>query len=301
MRNLVLARVGANSLHRSWLEPERPRTWELHLAPFQPLGETAGEGCVVHDVVVGPKWSGLRELLNGWDGWREYDYVWLPDDDLLARAGAIDDMFAVAAATGLDLFAPALDEASHFAHFITMRNPRFFARRVGFVEIMMPGLSRQALERLLFTLDLTETGWGWGLDSVWPKLLDYRNVGIIDRITVTHTRPVGEMRDPELQRRVLAESDRLLESFDCRQTHATFGAVGPDSEPVELSPDELLTELVRGWDYLIAEDPRLLRWIVDFQQPHFQWPEYPVAGTPRKRTQGSRRERGLARQAGRRA
>lgn len=46
-------------------------------------------------------------------------------------------------------------------------------------------------------------GWGWGLDSVWPKLLDYENVGIIDGITVNHTRPVGVMRDGDLSRRVL--------------------------------------------------------------------------------------------------
>jgi hypothetical protein len=81
---------------------------------------------------------------------------------------------------GLDLLAPALSETSYFAHFDTMHNGSFHGRRVGFVEIMCPGFSRAAVERLLFTLELSETGWGCGLDSVWPKLLDYRNVGVLD-------------------------------------------------------------------------------------------------------------------------
>ncbi|HEX2577375.1 MAG TPA: hypothetical protein VHK88_13555, partial [Aquihabitans sp.] len=180
----------------------------------------------------------------------------------------------------LDLFAPALDAESYFAHYITMHNPRFFGRFVGFVEIMIPGFSRPALERLLPTLGESETGWGWGLDSVWPKLLDYTNVAIIDGVTVSHTRPVGEMRDPELHRRVLKESDTLLERYDCRQMHTTFGAFGADHQPIDLSPERLLLDLVDGWDYLYERDPRVLAWIAHFQSQHFTWPEYPVAGTP---------------------
>jgi hypothetical protein len=161
-----------------------------------------------------------------------------------------------------------------------MENRRFHGRRVGFVEIMVPGFRREALELLLPTLDLTDTGWGWGLDSLWPKLLGYENVGIIDGITVTHTRPVGEMRDAQLRRRVLEESDALLERYDCQQVHTTFGAFGPDLERIPLSPETLLLELVRGAERLIERDPRVLSWITDFQKPHFVWQDYPVEGTP---------------------
>jgi hypothetical protein len=272
--------VGADSLHPEWVDAELERNWDLHLVPFQPIADQDDLDCVVTDVIPGPKWSGLREALNQWDGWRDYDHVWLPDDDIRATPDAIDRMFEVAGGAGLDLFAPALDEESHYAHFTTMRNSSFFGRRVGFVEIMTPGFSRSALEKLLPTLDLTETGWGWGLDSVWPKLLGYEGIGVVDGVTVTHTRPVGEMRDPEVRRRVHAESDAMFAEYDCRQVHATFGAFGPDLAPVELTPEALLAELVKGWDYLIERDPRVLSWIVEFQRPHFAWPEYPVEGTP---------------------
>jgi hypothetical protein len=279
MKNLVLARVGPNSLHQCWIDRGAPRAWDLHLLPYQPIPEQPPE-CLVHDVIPGPKWSGLRELLNGWDGWRDYDYVWLPDDDVYANQTTITRMFEVARTLDLELFAPALHETSFFAHFDTMVNRRFHARSVGFVEIMIPGFSRRALELLLPTLDLTKTGWGWGLDSVWPKLLDYEKVGLIDETAVIHTRPVGQMRDLELAARVHAESDEIFAAYDCRQVHTTFGAFGADLQPLDLTPEQLLVELVKGWDYLIERDARVLAWIMAFQAPRTPWPEYPVAGTP---------------------
>jgi hypothetical protein len=279
-KNLVLARVGSRSLHPGWLDSTKPRNWDLRLVPFQPIPAQDELELEVGEVIPGPKWSGLRELLKGWDGWRDYDYIWMPDDDIAAGQDTISRMFEVADALGLELFAPALHESSHFAHFLTMENPRFYGRWVGFVEIMMPGFSRPALEKLLPTLDLTETGWGWGLDSLWPKLLEYRNVGIVDGTPVVHTRPVGQMRDPDLGRRVMDESDRILAGNDCRQIHATFGAFDSSLARVELEPVRLLSELVKGYEYLIERDPRVLWWIVEFQRAHFRGPQYPVEGTP---------------------
>jgi len=222
-----VARVGRASLHRSWVDRGMPRDWDLLLSPYQPIAPQPDLDCMVGDVIPGAKLAGVRELLTGWDGWREYDHVWLPDDDILADQRTLSRMFEVARALGLDLFAPALREDSYYAHFSTMRNARFHGRWVGFVEIMMPGFSTAALDRLLPTLDETATGWGWGLDSVWPKLLGYENVAIIDGTPVVHTRPVGQLRDADLARQVLAESDALLERYRCDQMHTTFGAFGP--------------------------------------------------------------------------
>jgi hypothetical protein len=279
-RNLVLARVGAKSLHPAWMERGSDRNWDLRLVPFQEMPSQAGLDCELGPVIPGPKWSGLRQALNEWDGWREYDYVWLPDDDILAGQQTINRMFDVAGAVGLDLFAPALHESSYYAHFITMQNRSFFGRWTGFVEIMIPGFSTAALEHLLPTLDLSATGWGWGLDSLWPKLLGYQNVGIIDGTPVVHTRPVGKMRDLALSRRVVAESDEILAANDCGQMHVTFGGFGPDLRPLDLTDEQLLAQLLRGSDYLIKRDPRVFDWIVDFQRAGAPCPDYPVAGTP---------------------
>ena len=279
-KSLVIARVGNNSIHPCWVDRGKPRDWDLYLCPYQPIQPQDALECVVGDVIPGPKWSGIRTLLNTWDGWRDYDYVWFPDDDIYANQDTISRIFEVARAVGLDLFAPALHETSSFAHFITMRNPSFYGRWSGFVEIMVPAFSKAALATLRPTLDLSETGWGWGLDSLWPKLLGYENVGIIDATAVIHTRPVGQMRDLELARRVHAESDAILAAGECKQEHITFGAFGADLRPLDMTPERLAAELVRGWQYLIERDPRVLAWIMEYQRPHFAWPDYPIEGTP---------------------
>jgi hypothetical protein len=280
MRSLVLARVGSRSLHRCWTDPGRARDWDLRLVPYQPLPPQDEAECHVTEVVPGPKWTGLREVLTRWDGWREYDYVWMPDDDLLVDQDAISAMFELARRAELDLFAPALHDASHFAHFSTMRNHSFFGRRTGFVEIMMPAFSVPALAELLWTLDLTETGWGWGLDSLWPKQLDYQNVGILDGLPVLHTRPVGQMRDLDLAKRVHAESDRILGEYDCRQVHTTFSAFGPDLSDLKLTPEQLLADLARGWQHLIDADARILTWLAAYQREQLPPLPYPAEGTP---------------------
>jgi hypothetical protein len=279
-RDLVIARVGRNSLHRSWVDRDKPRNWDLYLCPFQEIASQTDLDCTVGDVIPGAKWTGLRTLLHEWDGWRDYDRIWLPDDDILASQDTISAMFEAATALRFKLFTPALQENSHYGHYIIMRNRNFFARRVGFVEIMVPGFSRPALEQLLDTLDLSTTGWGWGLDPVWAKLLEYQDLGILDATPVLHTRPVGTLRDADLHRRLSEENDRILAAYQCESRMVTYAGIGPDLQDMALSPDELLVKLVQGWDYLLARDPRLLRWIGEHQAPFFTWPPYPVLGAP---------------------
>lgn len=265
----MIARIGANSLHRTWMDPGRPRPWDLYLSPFRDVPPETGPGIIQGDVLPGPKWTGIREVLAGWDRWRKYDYIWLPDDDIFATQSTITRMFEVAETLGFRLFAPALHEASYYEHYSTTRNRSFAARDVGFVEIMVPCFRRDTLEELLPTLDLTSTGWGWGLDPVWAKLLDYR--GILDCVPVVHTRPVGQLRDTRLQHAVDMESARLLTQYDCEARLTVFSAYGPDLQPLGLDGDRLLVQAVAGWDYLLAEKPAVLRSIVMHQVSHHEY------------------------------
>jgi hypothetical protein len=279
-RHLVIARVGRRSLHRFWVDPAKERSWDLYLCPFQEVEAASDVECTIGDVLPGPKWEGIRALLNSWNGWRDYEYIWLPDDDIFSNQDDINAVFRCGAALNFDLFAPALHENSYYAHYITMANQSFFARRVGFVEIMVPCFRRETLERLLPTLELSTTGWGWGLDSVWPKLLGYEGLGILDGVSVLHTRPVGSFRDQELGRRVMEESDRLLQRYGCRQEMTTFAGIDEALVDVPLSPDQLLVRLIEGWHYLLDRDPAILRWTVEHQRGSFQWKQYGTEGAP---------------------
>jgi hypothetical protein len=279
-RSLVIARVGRKSLHRCWIDAGKPREWDLYLCPFEEIGPQDDLDCQIGDVIPGPKWTGLTKLLNAWRGWRDYDQIWLPDDDIFAGQDAITTMFEVGRALDFHLFAPALHETSHYAHFIAMRNASFFARRVGFVEIMIPCFRRATLEELLPTFALSASGWGFGLDSAWPKILGYEHLGIIDGVSVVHTRAIGGFRDADLSRRVMQESDDILAKFGCSQRMVTFAGIGPDLREASLTPEALLVKLVHGWQYLFDGCPNALRWLFDQQQCLFSASPYPVSGLP---------------------
>lgn len=278
-RSLVIARVGRKSLHRCWIDAGKPREWDLFLCPFEEIAPQNDLDCQVGQIIPGPKWTGLTQLLNTWSGWRDYDQIWLPDDDIFASQDAITAMFELGRALDFQLFAPALHETSYYAHFIGMRNASFTARRVGFVEIMVPCFRRTALEELLPTFALSATGWGFGLDSAWPKLLGYEHLGIIDGVSVLHTRPIGGFAD-DLRRRVMQESDDIMARFECGQRLVTFAGIGPDLEEVALTPEALLVNLVRGWQYLFKGSPNVLRWVFDHQQELFSPSPYPISGLP---------------------
>src|SRR5215217_2124390 len=98
--NLIIARVGRQSLHSTWLSAAADRNWDLYLCPYQPLPGEPDERLTQGEVLPGPKWTGLRQLLESWDGWRAYERVWLPDDDLLASQDTINRFFDIAKAAG---------------------------------------------------------------------------------------------------------------------------------------------------------------------------------------------------------
>lgn len=87
-------------------------------------------------------------------------------------------------------------------------------------------------------------------------------------------------RDAELGRRVMAESDSILAKHDGWQEMVTFAGIGADGRDQQLDAVQMLTQLVQGWDYLIARNPKVLRWIVEQQGPHFAWPPDATEGCP---------------------
>ena len=56
--------------------------------------------------------------------------------------------------------------------------------------MMVPCFSREALNKVLFTFNENETGWG--TETHWPVLIDasQRDMAVIDEVSVVHTRPI---------------------------------------------------------------------------------------------------------------
>lgn len=121
----------------------------------------------------------------------DYDYFFMPDEDINMTSRDINRLFAAMRDNDLDLAQPSIErsEESHPSW-------EAFVHREGdgdiiptdFVEIMCPCFSRKALERCLETFPKSQSGWG--LDIVWPTLLQGNKIAIINSVIAQHTRKV---------------------------------------------------------------------------------------------------------------
>ena len=192
-RFLIMARVGDTSLHGQWIQGAS-RNFDLYLSYYGDRPGRYKEDADYYREMKSTKWPALyahigadREIIES------YDAIWFPDDDLLINTESINRMFDLFSTFNLSLAQPALTFDSYFSHSAVLRNPSYILRFVNFVEVMAPIFSKKALELLSPTF--SQVSVGWGLDFVWPHLLQKEGassrVAIIDQTPVTHTRPIG--------------------------------------------------------------------------------------------------------------
>jgi len=241
-RFLVIVRAGDDSRHPGWTTAAASRTWDLVVSYF---GSDPARYRNEFDRRFddrGSKWQGLHALLTRSDFWRDYDYVWLPDDDLAVTQDVVDRLFALMNGVDLDLAQPTLDWNSFYSHPITLRWPSFSLRLTNFVEIMAPCFKRSFLEACLPTFAGVDTGWG--LDSVWPRRLGEGLVrsAVLDDVALTHTRPVG---GPAYERLRKAGLSPRREAKETLRRHG----VPPDTGQV------ITTAIDRAGRFLRGDDP----------------------------------------------
>lgn len=258
IKDLIVVRAGPGSLHQTWLGNDKPRSWDLFVCPYEEIASAVifTPAVIIGEVIPGAKWAGLRALLNKWQGWRNYRYVMLADDDLSADCDTWARFFDNCARYGAKLAAPGLTHDSPFNHPMTISNSEFVARRVSFIEIMMPCFRVDVLSDLLATLDLTDTGWGWGLDLLWAKRLRYKDMFVIDETPVVHTRPVDMNCNAELQDRCSEELRRIIRENNLPWALKTLS--GFDAAGAEITENDplFLYRLYRGYDRLFARYPK---------------------------------------------
>lgn len=186
---LVICRVGDKSLHPEWLSGTH-RNFDIYVSYF---GDTPGryrDESDYYEEVKGPKWPIIDKIVKGNPELiSQYDAIWVPDDDLAIETSQINRMFNLFAGFGFDLAQPALTADSHVIYKELIACPDALVRYVNFVEIMAPIFSQRCFNQLKHTF--SQSASGWGLDYLWPLLLNYKNIGVIDCTPVIHTRPLG--------------------------------------------------------------------------------------------------------------
>ncbi|GGD87246.1 hypothetical protein GCM10011390_02440 [Aureimonas endophytica] len=191
-RFLVVGRVGDNSLHRHWVaDTATERTWDLQLNAYGHDESKIQNGDLPPVIDRGTKWDSLVRHFRAYPELLDrYDYVMLPDDDLMMDVRTINRIFEIVVQYDLTMAQPSLSYESYISYPIVLRSAPFRLRYTTFIESMSCCMKTSFLKRLLPMFE--EHFTGWGTDLVWTMLMEdpaYR-AAIIDEVSMVHTRPL---------------------------------------------------------------------------------------------------------------
>ncbi len=210
-RNLVIAAVGDDSLHRHWLVERPTRQFDVLLVYYGAKENRYESESDFYVAEKGLKWPLLSIASKRFAmEIASYDAIWCPDDDLLIDALSVNALFDWFHKLELNLAQPAMAEGSHVWFQTTRQCPYAIARFVDLVELGAPVFSQEVFQRLAWTFSESETGWG--LDLLWGRLLAYEKMAIIHTVAFTHTRPYFAGGSYGAQR-PLHDAKRLIEKY----------------------------------------------------------------------------------------
>ncbi|MEO0982775.1 MAG: hypothetical protein AAFX03_09010 [Pseudomonadota bacterium] len=194
-RGLIILRGGDRSLHKSWLAGPEARTWSLHISYYgkneQP--DTCGQSDVTWSNDGGrSKYAGLAECLKNNDfDLERYDYIAIPDDDILTSTKNWNRGFELCRMYGLGAAQLANHIDSFFTQDITLARPNVRLRYVTRIESQIPIFRTDVFKRLAEYFP--KEGNLWGMDYVAPYVLrdEPRSMAILDEAVGLHTRAHG--------------------------------------------------------------------------------------------------------------
>ena len=133
----------------------------------------------------GHKWPVIGNMGYSFDSYKAVCFL---DDDVEINTEQMNRLFYYGRIFGWNLWQAALTLDSIGTHRHLFKQVRSWYRPAKWVEIMAPIFSREALETCASSFSLSESGYG--LDLLWPKLLNNRGLIVVDTITMKHRHPI---------------------------------------------------------------------------------------------------------------
>jgi hypothetical protein len=223
-KNLIISPVGDESLHKNWLSENK--NFDLVLIYYGKSDDKFYEykndcNLIVRD--TGEKGSMYVKFISEHlDLIKNYENIWLPDDDLDISTEEINLLFETHQKYSLWLSQPSVK--GHVSYDIERKQEGTILRFTTFVEVLCPMMSHNTLLKLYETYGYNKSSWG--LDYLWPKLLGYpsNKIAIIDLVTVNHTKPVGGTYD-RFERHPMEELKELFAKYQLGFYQNTFSSI----------------------------------------------------------------------------
>jgi hypothetical protein len=196
MKNLLITTIGEYNHLNKWIEGQR--NFDLALIDYTKEGvipEQVQSQCVYFANFETFKYPGLYKTFREYPELLNYDYYWMPDEDIELTTAGVNILFNKMAQYRLDLACPSIEESAKsfpswrcFIH--DQRAPKEIIY-INFIEVTCPLFSKSGLYKCLDTFWKSQSGWG--IDLAWPKLINgglgsYHNIAIINSIIARHTR-----------------------------------------------------------------------------------------------------------------
>jgi hypothetical protein len=188
---LVISTVGDESLHHEWIK-DNPN-FDLVLIYYGNNQSIAQEYINQTPYVYsakGEKYHLLKSfILSSPEFISNYSHIWTPDNDVSISTENINLLFEISDKYNLNLAQPAMN--GYISHALTSPQHGNLLRYTNFVEVLAPLMDLKTLMFLKDTFDENYSGWGY--DFLWPYMLEFPEdkIAIIDKIIMTHTKPVG--------------------------------------------------------------------------------------------------------------
>jgi hypothetical protein len=140
----------------------------------------------------GMKWENVWHVFSAHQFWKEYDYIWIPDDDLLVDVEGVNKMFYVVTHEQIPLSQPSLLDVN-VSHKVLIHDRHHLVdtKDTSFVEIQMPCFDKRTLEDVFIPILRDCHAWnksGWGFDFYWSQRVS--GMKLINCVSVLHTKPV---------------------------------------------------------------------------------------------------------------
>jgi hypothetical protein len=221
-KNLIISPTGKESYVKEWVKGNVD--FDLVLLCYD-NDENICKDFIKYTPLVymgkGEKYQLIKSfIVDNIDFISNYDYVWLPDDDVNISTDDINKLFKTAKNFDLWLCQPSMN--GYVSHEITKPVKNSVLRYTNFVEVLAPLFNIDVLLKLYETFDLNYSSWGY--DYLWPFLLSYPEdkIAIIDNIIMTHVRPIGQNysrfpKDPGI------EMNELLNKYNINNKQIIYG------------------------------------------------------------------------------
>jgi hypothetical protein len=191
MRNLLITTIGKYNHLNQWISGEC--NFDTAIINYDNHEEPHKAKCIYYGIMDTFKYPGIYKMFEDEPSLLNYDYFWMPDEDVALSTDDINMLFWKMELYLLSLAQPSIEKSA-----ISFPSWECFTHRgdssliyANFVEITCPCFSKIGLLKCLHAFNKSQSGWG--LDLVWSKLISDSgcNIGILNDIIAQHTRQVG--------------------------------------------------------------------------------------------------------------